>query len=46
MSGSGPTVFGLFEDEAAAAACAETLQKTYRQVFVAAPLPHGAVIDR
>ena len=37
MSGSGPTVFGLFDREKAARQAAEDLRNTYRQVFVACP---------
>ena len=45
MSGSGPTVFGLFEDADAANACAQTLRQQFQQVFVAAPLSYGAAVD-
>ncbi|WP_295579161.1 4-(cytidine 5'-diphospho)-2-C-methyl-D-erythritol kinase [uncultured Oscillibacter sp.] len=38
MSGSGPTVFGLFREEAAAARAAETLRRTYAQTFLARPV--------
>ncbi len=34
MSGSGPTVFGFFEDEDKARACAEKLMVDYSEVFV------------
>lgn len=34
MSGSGPTVFGFFEDEEKAKCCAEKLKEKYREVFV------------
>ncbi len=34
MSGSGPTVFGLFDDERAARSALERLQENYRQVFL------------
>lgn len=37
MTGSGPTVFGLFGTEVAANAAAEVLRREYRQVFVARP---------
>lgn len=36
MSGSGPTVFGVFEDEAAARACADTIAAESRWFSVAA----------
>ena len=38
MSGSGPTVFGIFREEAAAKHAAEALQKTYGQTFLAQPV--------
>lgn len=34
MTGSGPTVFGLFDDEAAASAAKERLAETYPDVFL------------
>ncbi len=34
MTGSGPTVFGLFKDEALAAKAAETLKKEYEQSYL------------
>lgn len=45
MSGSGPTVFGLFEDEGAAEDCANLLEKTCETVVVCRPLDHGCRID-
>lgn len=38
LSGSGSTVFGLFDDQSAAAAAAEALKKTWPWVFVARPV--------
>ena len=38
MSGSGPTVFGLFGDRAKAARAAEVLRGRYRQTYLAAPV--------
>ena len=38
MTGSGPTVFGIFETEASARAAADTLQTEYAQTFAAQPL--------
>lgn len=38
MSGSGPTVFGLFDDPAKADRAAEVLGETYRQTYLAAPV--------
>lgn len=43
MSGSGPTVFALFEDETDAGNCAEELRKICPNVFVTTPVSHGAV---
>ena len=39
MTGSGPTVFGLFRDRAAAEAAAEVLLAQYQSVFVCRPAP-------
>ena len=44
MSGSGPTVFGLFENEDDAKKCAQELKKICPNVFVTVPVNHGAVI--
>ena len=38
MSGSGPTVFGLYEDEAQAQNAADALRKQYKDVFVCQPV--------
>ena len=38
MTGSGPTVFGLFEKEAAACRAAEALKERYGQAFTAKPV--------
>ena len=37
MSGSGPTVFGIFDAEEKAESCAEELKKTMKEVFVTTP---------
>ena len=37
MSGSGPTVFGVFDTEKKANDCAEELKKTMKEVFVTTP---------
>ncbi|MBE6836122.1 MAG: 4-(cytidine 5'-diphospho)-2-C-methyl-D-erythritol kinase [Ruminococcaceae bacterium] len=37
MSGSGPTVFGVFDTEKKANDCAEELRKTMKEVFVTTP---------
>lgn len=38
MSGSGPTVFGIFDKEAKAAACADELKKSFDQVYLTHPV--------
>ena len=38
MSGSGPTVFGLFDDSSKADRAAEALREKYRQTYLAAPV--------
>lgn len=38
MSGSGPTVFGIFQDEATAQAAAKALKADYTQTYLARPL--------
>ena len=38
MSGSGPTVFGMFDDETAAQKAAEALRKDYPQTYLAKPV--------
>lgn len=45
MSGSGPTVFALFEEKERADRCAEELRKICPNVFVTAPVSHGATIE-
>lgn len=44
MSGSGPSVFALFEDEAAAVKCAERLRNICPQTYVVQPTEHGAEV--
>lgn len=44
MSGSGPTVFGLFDDAQAAETCAQQLRAFVPDVFVCAPAEHGLEI--
>lgn len=44
MSGSGPTVFGVFRDKDKAEACAEEVRKTVRDVFTVRPVD-GPVIQ-
>ena len=38
MTGSGPTVFGIFKSEAAARCAVETLQEKYPQTFLTYPV--------
>lgn len=45
MSGSGPTVFALFDDETSASNCANELKEICPNVFVAAPVSHGAIVE-
>lgn len=45
MSGSGPTVFGIFENERTALNCADKIKKTYPESFCCKPLNHGAYIN-
>lgn len=41
MSGSGPTVFGIFEKKSEAERCASALRKQYEEVFVCRPVFRG-----
>ena len=41
MSGSGPTVFGLFSDETKAKECYEKLKSKYNQVYICKPVNIG-----
>lgn len=44
MSGSGPSVFGLFDSKEEAEKCAEELKKNCKDVFVTRPVDYGAKI--
>ncbi len=44
MSGSGPTVYGVFEDESKAKECAEKLHDITKDVFIATPVLQGLEI--
>lgn len=44
MSGSGPTVFGIFDSDEKASECAESVKTICPNVFVTKPVNHGAVI--
>lgn len=41
MSGSGPTVYGIFKDEILAQKCYSKLKSTYRNIFLCKPISHG-----
>lgn len=41
MSGSGPTVYGIFESEISARSCANELSKNFEEVFVCEPKTAG-----
>lgn len=44
MSGSGPTVFGIFDDMAKAQLCADAMQVFVNEVFICHPNPYGCQI--
>lgn len=46
MSGSGPTVFAVFEDKSNAEKCAEELKEICNNVFVTKPVSHGVLTER
>ena len=41
MSGSGPTVYGIFDDESKATACSQSLVDIVKEVFVTQPVKYG-----
>ncbi|MCI8496648.1 MAG: 4-(cytidine 5'-diphospho)-2-C-methyl-D-erythritol kinase [Clostridiales bacterium] len=45
MSGSGPSVFGLFQDKSRADGCISELKHDYEEVFLCRPLSHGCRMD-
>ncbi len=45
MSGSGPTVFGIFEDKEKAEKCCDELKKICNNVFLKKPVKYGAKIQ-
>lgn len=45
MSGSGPTVFGIFENESDAVSCADELKKICNDVYITKPVNHGAITE-
>lgn len=44
MSGSGSTVFGIFEDKSSAESCAEIFKEKFTDVFVTTPIPFGSFV--
>ena len=46
MSGSGPTVYGIFESKDDAQAAFEELNDEYRQVFLCSPARTGCRVDK
>ena len=44
MSGSGPSVYGVFEDENMALRCFSEVKKLYPQTFLCRPIDHGVKI--
>ncbi len=44
MSGSGPSVFGLFKDKNLAYQCSLKLKQNYRDVFICKPIINGCMI--
>ncbi len=46
MSGSGPTVFGIFENKTDAEDCANELEKICPNVFVTVPVSRGVITER
>lgn len=45
MSGSGPTVFGIFQDKATADGCIKILENEYDKVYLCKPIEYGCKID-
>ncbi len=44
MSGSGPSIFGIFEDEAKAYNCLEELKKDFKNSYLCKPMKNGCEI--
>ncbi len=44
MSGSGPSIFGIFDDETTAEKCKEDLEKNFRNVYLCTPMKNGCEI--
>ncbi|MCI9272768.1 MAG: 4-(cytidine 5'-diphospho)-2-C-methyl-D-erythritol kinase [Clostridiales bacterium] len=45
MSGSGPSVFGLFSEKGEAEDCADVLKEQYQEVFVCRPMDRGCTVE-
>ena len=46
MSGSGPSVYGIFQDYSTAYKCFEILSKKYHDIFLCSPINYGIKIKR
>ena len=46
MSGSGPSVFGLFENEVSAQAAVTSLKRQYKRVYLCKPVNHGVKTEK
>lgn len=46
MSGSGPSVYGIFNDQILAKRCVNTLQRKYNEVFLCEPTKSGCYIEK
>ncbi|HZJ58372.1 MAG TPA: 4-(cytidine 5'-diphospho)-2-C-methyl-D-erythritol kinase [Clostridia bacterium] len=46
MSGSGPTVYGVFKDQSSARRAAKKMEKEYRHTYVAETVQNGVLISR
>jgi len=44
MTGSGPTVYGIFRDEFLASKCYKALKAKYNEVFICSPIKSGAKV--
>ncbi len=44
MSGSGPSVYGIFDDEIVAKRCFESIKAEYKETFLCRPLDYGVKI--
>lgn len=45
MSGSGSTVYGIFDNKYSANKCFESLKKNYKNVFMCEPISHGVKLN-